>query len=93
VAQSALGLLTSPLRILSVQTTAMFTIPTDEQFHNAMKELPKFIIEMGVEYDYDKVWDWVCDYCKSEGLDEDQVNILDAIYDLAASHDLCLAVS
>jgi hypothetical protein len=71
----------------------MFTIPTDEQFRNAMKELPNFIIKMGTEYDYDKVWDWVCDHCKSEGLNDDQVNILDAIYDLASSYDLCPTIS
>lgn len=78
--------------ILSDQTNIMITIPTDDQFYNAMKELPKFITEMGTDYDYDKVWDWVCDYSKSEGLDEDQVEILDAIYDLAASYDLCPAI-
>jgi hypothetical protein len=69
----------------------MITIPTDDKFRSAMQGLPAFMLEMGTDYNYDLVWDWVCAQCGTEWLDDDQVAILDALYDLAASYGLCAA--
>jgi hypothetical protein len=63
----------------------MFNAPTEDQFRNTINNLPAFVlgmIEMGFEYDYEMIWDWVCDQCNSEGLYEDQVAVLDTIHDI-----------
>ena len=66
----------------------MITAPTEDQFRSTLQSLPAFMMDMG-HYDYDMVWDWVCDQCGTEWLDEDQVAVLDALYDLVDSYGLC----